>query len=215
LGTAHDLLDKAIDVNSPSAIRQYVRDLEDALDTMRANAAVAAGLVRTLTREKGDLQAKAASGRASITALLAANKEDAARLKASDVRRWEAELAHKQTELDAQTKASTDLDAAVARLEGKHEDMVARVRELERLDSDTKAKEQSAAALTAAGKLVSGGADISVDDIESKMRQRHDVAEEKFNRATGTITVTEDPEHEASVNDLLDELRPKDAAATK
>ena len=55
LGAAHDLLDREIDMNSPSALRQYVRDLEDAIGKMNSELAVQEGGVRTLNREYGDL----------------------------------------------------------------------------------------------------------------------------------------------------------------
>src|SRR2546430_4877220 len=50
---------------------------------------------------------------------------------------------------------------------------------------DTKTKEAASSALNSASSLIDGGSDISVDDIETKMRARNDVASEKFDRAVG------------------------------
>ena len=39
LGNIHDLLDKAIDLNSPAVVRQYVRDLGEAKEQLADEAA--------------------------------------------------------------------------------------------------------------------------------------------------------------------------------
>lgn len=214
LGTAHDLLDKAIDLNSPSALRQYVRDLEDALDRLRNEAAVAAGQIRTMEREKGDYESTITYCTQTAQRYVNSGKQDLARIEASKVLRAKENLARVTSQLETQHTTSSNLDNAVALLDAKHTDMVQRVRDLERIDRDSKAKEQAAGALSAAGKLVSGGADISVDDIESKMRARNDVANEKFSRAIGDVRVQEDEEHGAAVDDFLSNLAPKAKTAS-
>src|SRR4029077_6302633 len=210
LGSGHYLLDRAVDLNSQSALRQYTRDLEDALDRMHAEAATQAGQVRTLGREKGDLEHKIEAATNSAAALLQTNQV-AARVKATEAVRYKSQLESNTKALEVQRSTSQSLDAAVAQLEAKHSDMVARVRELERLDRDSKAKEQAANALQNAGTLIQGGVDVSVDDIESKMRARNDVASEKFDRAMGAVKVEEDPETSSKVDDLLTSLQPQPA----
>src|SRR6266481_1935672 len=128
LGSVHDLLDRAIDLNSPSVIRQYTRDLE--------------------------------------------------RPKAADLVRMRAKFAGADENIEHAKKASVDIDVAVSNLEGKHAAMVDRVRQLEQLDRDTKAKNSAASALAAAGRLIQGGADISVDDVQQRMARNNDVAQE-------------------------------------
>src|SRR5258708_40052018 len=85
LGTVHDLLDKAIDLNSPSVIRQYTRDLEDALDRMKQEAVNQAGTVRTLQREKVELGDRIKTTEATIQRLVQQGHEDLARPKAADL----------------------------------------------------------------------------------------------------------------------------------
>lgn len=208
LGTAHDLLDKTIDLNSPSALRQYTRDLEDALSKLQNEAAAQAGAVRTLLREQGDLEHQIESAKINTTKFLAAGNKDAARAKAADVVRLQSQLQHINENLATQKELSQKLDASVAQIDAKHSDMVSRVRELERLDRQTKAMEQGARTSELAGKLMSSGVDISTDDIESKMRARNDVAQEKFDRAMGHIDTPEDPETAAAVDDMLAQLTP-------
>jgi hypothetical protein len=77
----------------------------------------------------------------------------------------------------------------------------------------SKAKEQSAAALTSASKLVGGGSTISIDDIESKMRSYSDVASEKFDRAMANTNTEEDPETTSKVDNLLASMQVKKEGA--
>lgn len=213
LGTAHDLLDKAIDLNSPSAIRQYTRDLEDALDRLKSEAAIQAGTVRTLEREKVELSERIKTTEATIKKLVDTGHEDLARPKAADLVRMRKQFGEADGNINSARKSSHDIDVAVAKLEAKHTEMVDKVRELERLDRDTKARTSAAQTITAAGRLVKGGTDISVDDVESRMRANNDVAQERFNRAMGDATVLEDTETTAAVDDVLSEFKEKKSAS--
>ncbi len=216
LGTVHDLLDKAIDMNSPSALRQYTRDLEDALEKMTSDAAIQAGTVRTLEREKGDMEHHIETDKLAIVKILASaapQKEDLARMKGAEIVRLQKQLESNIQNLAGQRESSAAIDKALAGLQAKHQDMVSRVRELERLDRDTKAKEAVAKSLQQAGRLANSGADISVDDIESKMRARNDIAGEKMSRALGAMHTEEDPTTAGEVDALISSLRPKELSA--
>ncbi len=215
LGSVHDLLDRAIDLNSPSVIRQYTRDLEDALDRMKSEAAVQAGTVRTLQREKGELEGRIKTTEVTIQHLVQAGHEDLARPKAADLVRMRAKFAGADENIEHAKKASVDIDVAVSNLEGKHAAMVDRVRQLEQLDRDTKAKNSAASALAAAGRLIQGGADISVDDVQQRMARNNDVAQERFTRALGETAVQEDSETTAAVDDVLAEFKAPKVAAAK
>lgn len=211
LGSAHDLLDHAIDMNSPSALRQSIRDFEEAQAKLETETAVQEGQVRTITREIGDLEHNIAAESKAITIVLsgtAANKEQVARAKGQQVVIWQKQLVEKKANLQTQQEVAGKLNVAVSSLSAKHGELVTRLRQLESLSRETNAKEQAAGALTAAGSLMAAGADIGVDDIEARMRQRHDVADAKLDRALGTVHVEEDPETASNVDDLLTKLRP-------
>jgi len=208
LGQAHDLLDKAIDMDSPSALRQYTRDLEEALDKMTLEAANQGGLVRTLTREKQDLETRITSLRATITKQIADGKTEAARANGALVLQLTQQLQSKSTELENQKQTSAKLDQNVQQLQAKHQLIVSRVNDLARLDRNTKMKEQSAAAMNAAAKLVNAGADISIDDIQQRMQSRNDVASEKFDRAMGGIQ-SHDETDQSQLDALMNELAPQ------
>ena len=207
LGSINDLLDKAIDLNSPTVVRQYTRDLEDALDRMKNEAVVQAGTVRTLQREKLELDARIKTTEATIQHLVQAGHPDLARPKAADLVRMRTQFAQADPGIETATKSSHDIDQAVANLEVKHNEMVARVHELERLDRDTKSRNAAATALNAAGKLIQTGASISVDNVEQRMRSNNDEAQERFNRALGETAIQEDPAASAAIDDVLAEFK--------
>lgn len=211
VGKANDLLNAKIDENSPTVLRQNIRDLEEALDQMRNNAAAEAGALKTLTREAGDLQSKIDNSTAVIAEIMkgnSPNKEAAARLRATDVVMWKKMLTEKNARITEQQTTSAQLDDAVTKLQSRHDQLVARVRELERLDRDTKAREQAAKTVEYAGKIVQQGANISIDDIESKMRAKNDVSQVKFDRAMGTLHTDPDPQTSQEVDDLLAQFAP-------
>jgi phage shock protein A len=212
LGAAHDLLDKTIDMNSTSSLRQYVRDLEDALSKMKNEAAIQAGAVRTLDREHGDLAGQIAAKKTTIQAYVDQGKQDQARPLATLVVTLQQQFDRNEQELMNQKAASAALDQAVEKLELKHTDIVNHVRELERIDRTSKAKEQSASALSSAARLTNSGSAISIDDIESKMRAYGDVASEKFDRAMADTSIQEDPETTSKVDDLLASMQQKKSA---
>lgn len=210
LGAAHDLLDKTIDMNSPSVLRQYVRDLEAAIDKMKSESAVQDGQLRTMQREQSDLQAKVETDKATITKLLAsadANAKAIAQSKAAIVLRDQQHLSEIAGNILSQQNIATSMKQAVTSLETKHETMVSRVRELERLDRDTKAKESAASAISNAGKIAGDIDNPSIDDLQDRMHRRNDVASAKFDQAMGGIE-TETPDN-ADVEALLASLRPQ------
>src|SRR5262249_61711940 len=51
LAQAHTVLDKFIDLNSPQAVRQYIRELESSIEGIENDAAEAAGHVTTTDRD--------------------------------------------------------------------------------------------------------------------------------------------------------------------
>jgi phage shock protein A len=213
LGASHDLLDKTIDMNSPSVLRQYVRDLEAAIDKMKTETAVQDGTLRTLNRESADLTNTIATDRATVAKLLASpdvNAPALAKARASVILTNQSRLNAMQADIETQKAALEKMQAAVVALEAKHETIVARVRELERLDRDSKSKEQAAAAISNAGSIVNMTSNQSIDDLTSRMQARHDVADAKFEQAMGGMQA--ESEDSDAVNALLAELQPKAVA---
>ena len=210
LGTMHDLLDKTVDMNSPSVLRQYVRDLEVAIDKMRSDAAVQDGQLRTMKREATELEGSIATDKAVSAKLLASSDPTAPQLaenKAKVVLQNQQRLTALQGDIVTQANVSSNMQSAVAALDGKHALIMTRLRELERLDRDSKTKEQAADAIAQAGKLVSAVGSDSVDDLTDRMRRRHDVADARFDSAVGSLH-TDEAATSDDVAALLASLKP-------
>jgi phage shock protein A len=211
LGSAHDLLDHAIDMNSPSAVRQNVRDLEDAIGKMKIEAANEDGHIRTITREQSDLNNSIATDKATVAHLMesdAPTAKEVARGKAAIILQNQSRVSDIAQDIATHTASLTKLNATIASLNQKHDLMVSRVRELESLDRDSKAKESAAKALQSANSLISAAGSTSIDDIQTKMRARNDVANASFDQAIGDIDVSEDPNKSADIDALLNSLTP-------
>lgn len=214
LGAAHDLLDKAIDLNSPSAVRQSVRDMEAAITELKSNAAIQDGNLRTQIREQSELTATVAADKATIAKLLTSTDATApaiAKAKANLVIQNQKHLSDMSDSITSQQNIATQMKATVVGLEAKHDQMVSRVHELERLDRDTKAKESAASAINAAGSVAGNIDSVSVDDLADRMRRRNDVASAQFDQAAGSIN-TDAPDSD-DVNALLASLAPQTAVA--
>lgn len=212
LGNMHDLLDKAIDVNSPAVLKQYVRDLESAISQLQTEAAVQAGGVRTLNREIGDLRNNIQTKTASIKTRLASpnvtNQDSIVRSWAAQVTEWQKELDQKvNQDLPAQAKTALELDGVVSKLDIRHSTMVAQVRRLESTVHTTTAKEHAVSALKSATSLAAGADGISIDNLAAKVQSRADVADEKFDRVVNSETLSESAEQSADVDAFLSNLK--------
>lgn len=214
LGATHDLIDKTIDLNNPSAVRQTVRDLESKITELKSNAAIQDGNLRTQIREQSELSARVETDKATITKLMASTDPNAVAIyksKANLVLQNQKHLADMSDSITSQQNIATQMKATVVGLEAKHDQMVSRVHELERLDRDTKAKESAASAITAAGSVAGNIDSISVDDLADRMRRRNDVASAQFDQAAGSIN-TDTPDSD-DVNALLASLAPQTTVA--
>ena len=205
LGAANDLLDKAVDMNSPSALRQYVRDLEDAIGKMNSELAVQEGGLRSLKREYGDLGAKIASEKNNIKTMMATNP-DGARARAAIVLEEQKHFDNMGNDINNQQAVIDQLQKSSENLQAKHDLMVSRVRELERLDRDTKTKQAAAHANDAANAILGLDSSKSIDDVEDRMRRQNDVASAAFDRSMAA-GAKPDETNSADVDALLASLK--------
>lgn len=203
LGALNDLLDKAIDMNSPSALRQHVRDLEQAISQLENEQAAAPGRATTIKRQIKQTNDSIELGIKKIKEYQTNNNEGAARAKAKEVVELKKQLSTQEASLEVQNKTFADLTRGLDTLKANHSLMVNRIRELERLDRDTKVKEETAKAAKAASQVLSLGSEISIDNIEEKMRERNDVANSKFDSAMNNIHTPETEQESDEINELL------------
>lgn len=212
LGNLHELLDKTIDLNSPAVLKQYVRDLESAIASLKMEAVTQAAGVRTVTREIGDLKQSIDMKTIAIKTRLGMKNVDSTdslvRAWAQQVTNWQKEVMQKETiELPEQQKTSAALDSAVAKLEAKHTEMVSNVRRLSSLAQTTKAKTKASDVLEQAGKLSTGADSISIDNLQGRIQAEADVADEKFDRQINSEAYAESDEQKADVDNFLSALK--------
>ena len=87
-------------------------------------------------------------------------------------------------------KTNSDFALTLAKLNAEHDQMVARVHELEAIDRDTRAKQQAAHAISAAGTALNATNSTSFDATRAKMLAKNDVANAQFDSAMGSIPST-------------------------
>ena len=209
LGNLHDLLDKVVDMNSPAAVRQNVRDLETALNEMGNNVAIQAGQLRTSNREFTDLASKIETTKATVTQLLKSTDPTApalARERAQIIVTEQKQLDELSKSLVDQKNTIASMTQALTQLQAKHDLLVVRAHELERLDRDTKAKEHAATAIQNAGSVLNSSSSQSIDNLEANMQRRNDVASAKFDQSMGSFN-SQPESNSDDVDALLASLR--------
>lgn len=218
LSNAHKLLDRTIDLDNVGAVRQYVRDLESNLIELENGAVEAAGRVRTLTRERTELESRAKQLDKTIDLILTdsdPNNDHLATVKQVELDGVSARTIGVASDLNEARETSKKLDEAVSALRSKHVAMVEQVYGLESLQRGAKAKEGAAKAVKMVSNMVQAGETVSVDNIMDRMRRQSDVADEKFDRAMNTLnTATGKDVVVAEANAKIEE-RKRRLAATK
>ena len=190
LAQAHSVLDKFIDLNSPQAVRQYIRELESSIEGIENDAAEAAGHVTTTDREVHRLMGQIESYDHAIDSILTStdpSANDKARELQVKLNGFKQQLEAKQTELTAAKETSEAIVHSLSALRSKHTSMVQQLATLDSMDKAAKDKERAARALQQAAKISSIGSDISVDDLASRIQARHDVADEKLKAALASV----------------------------
>src|SRR5215475_15062025 len=193
LAQAHSVLDKFIDLNSPQAVKEYIRELEDSIQSIENDAAEAAGHVTTTDREIHRLSGQIESYDHAIDAILSSNDpsaNDKARELQVKLNGFKQQFDAKQTELATAKETAEAITHSLSALRSKHQSMVQQLSTLESMDRAAKDKERAAKALQQAAKITSMGSDVSVDDLASRIQARHDVADEKLKRALANVDDT-------------------------
>lgn len=191
LSMAHALLDKVIDLNSIGAVKQYIRDLENALEDLEDAAATAAGHVRTVQRDAVQIGSQIKELNQNIDFILSDNKPDndylATPLEARLIG-LEQLVRTKEEEIVAGQKAAQAIAEAVSTLRTRYEGMVQQVQRLEAMEVATKAKESAVEAIRQAGQMTSTGSNVSIDDVADRIQRRADVVDARFEIAMGDLS---------------------------
>jgi len=191
LSSAHSLLDKIIDLNSIGAVKQYIRDLESALEDLQDAAATESGHLRTVQRDSIQLQSQIKELNQNIDFILSdnnpANDHLAKPLEARLIG-LEQRMNAKNEEFASTQKSSQALNEAVSNLQAKYQSMVEQLQRLEAMDTAAKAKERAVEAMRNVGRVSSAAGSVSVDAVADRIQRRSDIADAKFEQAMGEMS---------------------------
>ncbi|MEK7584500.1 MAG: PspA/IM30 family protein [Patescibacteria group bacterium] len=195
LGNLHELLDQVIDLNSIAAVKQHVRDLEDATEKIGGQTAVAEGHYRSLGDEVKITETQIESTGENIRLILGdedeSNDVDAETL-ATKLISLKAKLSQQLTDYATAKETYEAMQKAERQLKSKHGEMLGSLNRLEAMDRTAKAQEKAAEALKSAQSLTETGTSVSVDDVTARVRERSAVAGAKFRKAMGEMAGTLD-----------------------
>ena len=179
-----------MDLNSIGAVKQYIRDLENALEDLEDSAAAAAGHVRTVQRDADQVQSQIKELNQNIDFILGDNKPEndylATPLEARLIG-LEQRASTQQEEIVTGQKTAQALAEATTTLRTRYQNMVQQVQRLEAMDQATKAKENAVEAIRQAGQIASTGSDVSIDAVADRIQRRADVADARFERVMGDM----------------------------
>jgi phage shock protein A len=190
LAAAHSLMDRVVDLNSIGAVKQYVRDLENALEDLEDASAAAAGHVRTVQRDADQVRSQIRELNQNIDFVLSDNKPENDYLATPMEARLiglEQRATTQDEDIGTGQKTAQALNEAVSTLRTRYQNMVQQVQRLEAMDKATRAKESAVDAIRQAGQIASAGSDVSIDAVADRIQRRADVADARFDRALGEM----------------------------
>jgi phage shock protein A len=203
---SNDLLDKEIDRNSIPVMKQYVRDLEDAITLAKHNAAVVAASVTTLTARAAAEQKSIDDATAGGKAFMAKNPPDVAnaRILATRVHTFQTDLASLQSQIETAKANSQTLDQQTAMMDAKHQEAMSQLRDLESKVMNTQTLQASTSSLKKFNDAA-GGVD-NMNNLSQHINSANDEATEEFNRTIGEINPP-DPLKDQAVDNIMDSFK--------
>lgn len=186
LSNIHDLLDRAVDLNSIGALRQRIRDLEKARESVQGSSHKVKGNIRTVTREIAELDQRADVLTKTIERLLTDDDQDndkAAIPKKVELKGVEKLREIKAKLLEEEKERDKGIREVLDSIEVDHTDIMQRLQQLEAMESSTKAMDEATDAIKLVKEIRAQGEVVSVDSFERRMTQRHDVATVRFEEA--------------------------------
>jgi phage shock protein A len=171
----HALVDSALKANSMAVFDQYVREVEDNLDSLEDAVATVGGELKTLRRKKSDLDQQAAQLDRNIDLFLREGKEDlamAAQSKLNSVTRlaqnYDEMLQRQEAEFESLKDARLKLEAKLTTVKQERE-------ELQALLDLARSKELTAKTIKSLDDLVGSG-DADIARVADGIRERLDKA---------------------------------------
>jgi phage shock protein A len=193
LSWLHQVADAAIDTQSIPVVRQYIRDMEQAMSDLREAQAENAGAIAGLTRQIGQLHQQEAILNTQADALLQLNppREDLAATVEQRLQEVENTLTPLNNQLEKSQAIQAQYEQAMSALEAKHNSMMQQLRTLQSLDTSASAEDRAARALHSVNGALGGTS--SLDDITARIQGRSDVAHARLQQEMGGIAPQPDP----------------------
>lgn len=186
LGDTHALLDKVIDMNSIAYVKQHARDLDEAIMQVKQSDNQALGHNRILALKRTELTNRIAELDHTCDILISQGKDDLAAAKQVELDQAQKELDNTNKEYDNTTETIKRYEQTISVMMRKHDEMLARVSELESLERTRKAQEKATHAQQVANELLDEGVNASVDNILNRAREKAATADVAFEQ---TFTV--------------------------
>ena len=182
----HAMVDSALKANSMAVFDQYVRDVEDNLDSLEDAVATVGGELKTLRRKKVDLDQRAAELDRNIDIFLREGKEDlalAAQSKLNSVNRllqnYDEMLKRQETEFQSLQDARLKLEAKLTTVKQERE-------ELQALLDLARSKELTAKTIKSLDDLTGAG-DADIARVAEGIRARLDKASAQTEMLAGSL----------------------------
>jgi phage shock protein A len=171
----HEMVDRALEVNSVAVLKQYTRDAENNLDDLEEAAATVGGEVKTLERKYNEYKKRADQLDRNVDMLIMQGKTDlarAAQVELNTTRRlqeqYHEQWVRQEREYEALLNARLKLQAKLTTIKQEQ-------RELEALMELAKSKEATVKAIKSLDDLVGVG-DSDIARIGESIRGRLDRA---------------------------------------
>jgi len=171
----HDLVDRALQSNSPAVIDQYIRQVENNLEDLEDAAATVGGEAKSIRRRLDDTKQKLTELDRAIDAFLVEGNEDAAAAVQSRYNSTERLVQTYTEQLQRQDEEYEKLLGAKVKLEARLATMQQQREELQALLDLAKSKEMTVKAMKSLDDLMGSG-DSDVTRIAESINARLDKA---------------------------------------
>lgn len=193
LGNLHEMLDAMIDLNSPAAVKQYIRDLEAGIAQIEHAANTTEGALRTNKDDLAGAQRLASTLDADINALLT-DKDERNDSLALPLQVKLTAANSRVTDLAGirdQNQAMLDkLNGAISKLQAKHAQMTMTLESLESKVEAGEGMQAAAQAATSVGALSVDSPDV--DSLARRINKRYNEQGAAFDRAMSKLATATD-----------------------
>lgn len=196
LASIHSLLDQTIDVMSIPALKQHIRDLEDARENMEGQLVEQRGAYRRAGEKADGVQRQIAELTNNARLLKAQGKTDSALTIVSELNKLEASVSTDTANLAALKSTVASFETIVSSLKASEAKTKGDLSRLESLDATARNSERAAAAIKSVAGAMEPG---SIDSLTEKIENRAAKASGQLNAAMGSFN--------AGVNEDLDRAK--------